>query len=100
MEKFIFYRGAGMTTLPAHLYYDVAKALQIQQHPELAAELNLATGERARLTTHFGHCHVVIRTNEKMLKGLVLVPQLWDTALEGMVPGGVLDCRLEKEAQR
>ena len=69
-------------------------------HPELAADLNLATGERARLTTHFGHCHVVIRTNEKMLKGLVLVPQLWDTALEGMVPGGVLDCRLEKEAQR
>ncbi len=38
VEKFIFYRGAGMTTLPAHLYYDVAKALQIQQHPELAAE--------------------------------------------------------------
>ena len=41
-----------------------------------------------------------LRTNEKMLKGMVLVPQLWDTALEGMVPGGMLDCRLEKEAQR
>ncbi len=69
-------------------------------HPELAAELNLAADERARLTTHFGHCHVIIRTDEKMLKGLVMVPQLWDTALEGMVPGGMLDCRLEKEAQR
>ncbi|MDH3807262.1 MAG: hypothetical protein OES29_01440, partial [Desulfuromonadales bacterium] len=69
-------------------------------HPELAAELNLAADERARLTTHFGHCHVIIRTDEKMQKRLVMVPQLWDTALEGMVPGGVLDCRLEKEAQR
>jgi anaerobic selenocysteine-containing dehydrogenase len=69
-------------------------------HPELAAELNLAADERARLTTHFGHCHVIIRTDEKMLKRLVMVPQLWDTALEGMVPGGMLDCRLEKEAQR
>ena len=69
-------------------------------HPELAAELNLEADERARLTTHFGHCHVIIRTDEKMQKRLVMVPQLWDTALEGMVPGGVLDCRLEKEAQR
>jgi hypothetical protein len=69
-------------------------------HPELAAELNLEANERARLTTHFGHCHVIIRTDEKMLKRVVMVPQLWDTALEGMVPGGMLDCRLEKEAQR
>jgi NADH-quinone oxidoreductase subunit G len=69
-------------------------------HPELAAELKLEADERARLTTHFGHCHVVIRTSEKMQKGLVLVPQLWGTALEGMAPGSVLDCRLEKEIQR
>jgi NADH-quinone oxidoreductase subunit G len=68
-------------------------------HPELAATLDLAAGGRARLTTHFGHCHVVIRTNTKMLKGLVLAPQLWDTALEGMTPGAMLDCRLEKEAK-
>ncbi len=32
-----------------------------------------------------------------MVKGLVLAPQLWDTALEGMVPGSMLDCQLEKE---
>ncbi len=68
-------------------------------HPELAAELSLIAGDRARLTTHFGHCHVVIRTDAKILKGLVLAPQLWDTALEGMLPGAKIDCRLEKEAK-
>ena len=68
-------------------------------HPEWAAELGLAAGDRARLTTHFGHCHVLIRTDEKMVRGLVLCPQLWGTALEGMVPGSTLDCRLEKEAK-
>ncbi len=69
-------------------------------HPELAAEFGLEAGERARLTTHYGHCHVVVRTEAKMLKGLLLAPQLWDTALEAMLPGGRFDCRLEKEVQR
>ena len=68
-------------------------------HPEQANKLDLATGDSARLTTHFGHCHVVIRIEEQMVDGLVLAPQLWDTALEGMVPGSMLDCQLEKEAK-
>jgi NADH-quinone oxidoreductase subunit G len=68
-------------------------------HPELATRLDLVAGERARLTTHFGHCNVVIRIDEKMVDGLVLAPQLWDTALEGMIPGNILECRLEKEAK-
>ena len=66
-------------------------------HPEQAEKLGLAAGDPARLTTHFGHCHVVIRIEEQMVKGLVLAPQLWDTALEGMVPGSMLDCQLAKE---
>jgi len=66
-------------------------------HPEMAGALGLVTGDRARLTTHFGHCHVTIRIESQMANGLVLVPQLWDTALEGMVPGSRLDGRLEKE---
>ena len=68
-------------------------------HPEQADKLGLAAGDPARLTTHFGHCHVVIRIEEQMVDGLVLAPQLWDTALEGMVPGSMLDCQLEKEAK-
>ncbi len=66
-------------------------------HPEQANSLGLTSGDQARLTTHFGHCHVVIRIEERMVKGLVMAPQLWDTALEGMVPGSMLDCQLEKE---
>ncbi len=66
-------------------------------HPALAEALGLAAGDRARLTTHFGHCHVTVCVETQMLKGLVLASQLWDTALEGMVPGSLLDCRLEKE---
>jgi len=66
-------------------------------HPEQAEELGLMAGDRARMTTHFGHCHVVIRIEAQMVNGLVLVPQLWDSALEGMVPGRILDCQLEKE---
>ena len=34
-----------------------------------------------------------------MVDGLVLAPQLWDTALEGLAPGSLHDCRLEKEAR-
>ena len=66
-------------------------------HPEQAAALGLAAGDRARLTTHFGHCHVVIRVEAQMVNGLVLAPQLWGTALEGMVPGRMLDCQLARE---
>jgi NADH-quinone oxidoreductase subunit G len=67
-------------------------------HPDLAAMLGLAEHDRARLTTALGHCRVSIRTAERMAPDLVLVPHLWDSAIEGMVPGGHrLDCRLEKE---
>ncbi|MGK2953316.1 MAG: molybdopterin-dependent oxidoreductase, partial [Thiobacillus sp.] len=68
-------------------------------HPELAGSLGLADGDRARLTTHLGQCHVVIRVSAQMLNGLVLAPQLWDTALEAILPGNRLDCRLEKETK-
>ena len=68
-------------------------------HPRHAEELGLAEGDRTRLTTRFGHCHVVIRIVEQMLDGLVLAPQLWDTALEVMLPGSVIECRLEREAK-
>lgn len=68
-------------------------------HPEQATALGLVEGDRARLTTLFGHCHVAVSIDEKVKKDLVLAPQLWGTALEGMVPGRMLDCRLEKEAQ-
>ena len=68
-------------------------------HPELADKLGLEAGDPARMTTHFGHCHVIIRVEEQMMSGLVLAPQLWETALEGMVPGSRLDCQLEKEAK-
>ncbi len=66
-------------------------------HPEQAEALGLTAGDRARLATRFGHCQVVIRIEEQMINGLVIAPQLWDTALEGMVPGSIFDCRLEKE---
>jgi NADH-quinone oxidoreductase subunit G len=66
-------------------------------HPEQANSLGLTSGDQALLTTRFGHCHVVIRIAEQMVNGLVMAPQLWDTALEGMVPGSMFDCRLEKE---
>jgi len=69
-------------------------------HPGLAETLGLADGDRARLTTHFGHCRVVVRVVSHMVPDLVLVPQLWDTALEGMAPGSRCECRLEKEGTR
>ena len=68
-------------------------------HPEQAELLGFAAGDRASLTTRFGHCYVVIRTAEQMVSGLVIAPQLWETALEGMVPGSMFDCRLEKEGK-
>ncbi len=68
-------------------------------HPESAAALGLAPGDRARLTTRFGHCHVEVRLSAQMVNGLVLAPQLWDTALEGLAPGSMHDCRLEKETK-
>jgi len=66
---------------------------------EYAAQLGLEDGDRARLTTRFGHCHVLVHIDRRVVKGLVLVPQLWDTALEAMVPGSVHSCRLEKEVR-
>jgi len=68
-------------------------------HPESAAALGLTDGDRARLTTRFGHCHVMVHVERRAVKSLVLVPQLWDTALEGMVPGCMQSCRLEKEVR-
>ncbi len=68
-------------------------------HPEQAENLGLSNGDRARLTTYLGHCHVAIQVDEKVVSGLVLAPQLWGTALEGMVPGSMLDCQLEKEGK-
>ena len=68
-------------------------------HPEQAEALGLAADDKVRLTTRFGHSRVVIRVVEQMVNGLVIVPQLWDTALEGMVPGSMLDCQLEKEGK-
>jgi NADH-quinone oxidoreductase subunit G len=68
-------------------------------HPEFAAALGLASGDHARLTTRFGLCHVVIRLSAQMVNGLVLAPQLWDSALEGLAPGSLHDCRLEKETK-
>jgi NADH-quinone oxidoreductase subunit G len=66
-------------------------------HPELAEERALAEGDKARLTTHFGHCSVTVHTDELVIKDRVLVPQLWGTALEGMIPGSGCECRLDKE---
>ncbi len=68
-------------------------------HPKLAREQGLENGDRARLTTHFGHCSVDILVNEKVDKHQVLVPQLWGTALEGMVAGSIYECRLDKEVR-
>jgi len=69
-------------------------------HPVLAGELGLVDGDRARLTTHFGHCKVEVRVDPDMVQEQILVPQLWDTALEGMVPGSRCECRLVKEVKR
>ena len=65
----------------------------------LADRLGLTEGDRARLTTHFGHCTVVIQLNQKILEDQILAPQLWGTALEGMVPGSSCECRLDKEVK-
>lgn len=69
-------------------------------HPEQATALGLTDGERAVLTTHLGRCHVTARIAATMAPGTVLAPQLYGSALEGLVPGGgPLDCRLEREAR-
>jgi NADH-quinone oxidoreductase subunit G len=67
-------------------------------HPDQAKELALQDGDQARLTTHLGHCHVTICLDERMSAGLVLAPHLWESALDGLMPGGgLLDCRLDRE---
>ena len=68
-------------------------------HPDLAARLGLAEGDRARLTTHFGHCTVAVQVNPGVVEDQVLAPQLWNTALEGMVPGSSCECRLDREVK-
>jgi len=68
-------------------------------HPVLADRLGLAEGDRARLTTHFGHCTVEVHVNPCMVEDLVLAPQIWGTALAGMVPGSRCECRLDKEVK-
>ena len=65
----------------------------------VAARLGLAEGDRARLTTHFGHCTVTVHVEPGMVEDQVLVPQLWGTALEGMAPGSRCECRLDKEVK-
>lgn len=71
---------------------------QVQIHPQQATALGLTDGGRAVLTTHLGHCHVVVRVTAHMASGSVIVPHLLGSALEGLVPGGgPLDCRLERE---
>ncbi len=66
--------------------------------PDLAERLGLTEGDGARLTTAEGHCRVVVHLDARMADNLILVPHLWDSALEGMVPGGRrIDGRLEKE---
>jgi NADH-quinone oxidoreductase subunit G len=73
---------------------------QVLIHPQQAATIGLAEGDRSVLTTHLGHCHVTVRVSAAMAPGVVVVPQLLGSALEGLVPGGgPLDCRLEREAQ-
>jgi len=73
---------------------------QVLIHPQLAATLGLAEGDRSVLTTRLGHCQVTVRVSAAMAPGVVIVPQLLGSALEGLVTGGgPLDCRLEREAQ-
>jgi NADH-quinone oxidoreductase subunit G len=67
-------------------------------HPEQATALGLVDGERTVLTTRLGHCHVVVRVTARMAKGIVIAPQLLDSALEGLTPGcDPVDCQLGKE---
>jgi len=67
-------------------------------HSSLANRLGFEDGAGALLTTTLGHCQVVVRVTENMAPELVMVPHLWGSALEGMLPGGHrLDCRLDRE---
>jgi len=86
----------------AHLSAPLAATVEqpyVVLHPALADRLGLAEGDRARLTTHFGHCTVAVHVKPGMVEDQVLAPQLWDTALEGMVPGSFCECRLDKEVK-
>ena len=86
----------------AHLSAPLATTIPqpyVVLHKVLADRLGLAEGDRARLTTHFGHCTVAVHVNPCMVEDQVLAPQLWGTALEGMVPGSSCECRLDKEVK-
>lgn len=67
-------------------------------HPQVANALGLVEGDAARLTTAEGHSRVRVHLSPAMADDLIVVPHLWDSALEGLLPG----CRptagrLEKE---
>ncbi|MBW2519520.1 MAG: NADH-quinone oxidoreductase subunit NuoG [Deltaproteobacteria bacterium] len=66
-------------------------------HPSLAATLGLKHGERAILSTTLGRCHVRVQTSNDMAQELALTYQLLDSALEGMSPGTIINCRLTGE---
>jgi NADH-quinone oxidoreductase subunit G len=90
--------GSGWLTHLAATLNPLRPGPQVLIHPQQAAALNLADGDRALLTTHLGHCHVTVHTMAKMTPGTVLATHLVGSALEGLVPGsGPLDCRLERE---
>ncbi len=67
-------------------------------HPAEAAGLGLRDGEAVRLQTARGNFAVTLRLNERMAKGIAVLPRRRRTPLEIFVPGGgPLDCTLEKE---
>jgi NADH-quinone oxidoreductase subunit G len=73
-------------------------APQVLLHPDQATALGLHDGDRARLTTHLGHCHVAIRVVAAMAPGTALAPHLPGSALDGLVPGSApVACRLDRE---
>ena len=67
-------------------------------HPRVADRLGLSEGDAARLTTAEGHSRVRVHLSPAMADNLIIVPHLWNSALEGLLPGGQTAAgRLEKE---
>jgi len=76
----------------------VTAAPHVLLHVDDAADLGLAEGEQARLSTNLGHFSVAVRTSDRMAKGVAILPRLRGTPVEVFVPGaGHLDCLIEKE---
>ena len=65
-------------------------------HPGDADTCGVAAGDSARLTTAYGQIKVEVRISTDMAAGSIVVPRLWGTCLENLVPGGCFDGRLEK----